>query len=325
MFNSLNGILHQVGKSLEEQGGIRFQGEVFRWNREPHLDPSVRGPESLHHIVENLVQGNLGFLGGRELGELQEIGDDAVQPVAFTTDQGYKRTLILIEPLFGQKIRCPFNGRHRGADFVGQIGGELPDGRKAVQGSLVPLGFPDACEILEHHDHSQLVAPGIPKEGGVETDLNAPVLIGGGTFHTFAFDRMAVQQLLELLIELRQFGPEYIGGDFPLVGVQAQDPLGAPVQEQHLAGLVHGQQGRGHVFHHGFQADLGAVQIPSGAGESGFGAMVHRGRVAGGYAHGKEEEGIQIELQGDIADEGGTIGDEGLDPAVGFRDGEESQ
>ena len=139
---------------------IPVEGEARHRGIDRHLDVHAGGPRAavadqpadvLDHLPD-VARHPPGFLGPREV---QEVGEDAVEPPRFGADRRQRgRALVGGEArLVVEQRRRVDDGRQRIADLVGHAGGQLARRGQALdltQAGVKPVAL--TARALEHHD-----------------------------------------------------------------------------------------------------------------------------------------------------------------------------
>ncbi len=274
----LDGIAYQIDEDLAQAQGIAQQlvGHIgIDAEPECQLLGSGLGPQKpvqiAQHVRETEFEPLQIELARFDLGEIEDVVDDAQQGAGRTVDPLEIVTLAVVQVRVQNQVRHADDGVHGGADLVAHVGQE---GALRLVGSFRPLfGAPPFGDVEEHTQHAGGRAIGQLK-GGDRIDHATDIAVG---IHDVDFplgSSPAGDDGLVFGLEGLAFGQGNV--------VQVQNPAADKVLPAHregpLVSLVAGGEAGIHAFH-----------------ENGIGKRVEQGGKDGGT---RRHPAFQLLVQG---------------------------
>ena len=161
LVGELDGVTHQVEEHLPQPAGVADQGVGHvRLHLVDQLQPLLVGPhgQGAQGVPDRRPQGEVGGdqlqLAGLDLGEVEQVVDDAQQAIGRRLDRLQALPLVLVQGRVEHELGHAEDGVHGGADLVADVGQELvlgPVGRlrrllRLAQLPLQPLALRDVLD-----------------------------------------------------------------------------------------------------------------------------------------------------------------------------------
>ena len=140
------GIVEEIEQRLLEQHGVEFEHRQIRSEleldlvaREDAAGAAQRAADDLAEVVQrDIGRDRAGF----ELGHVEQVGDEAVEPLGFVDDRRQKVRLLGVAELLPEVAQRSRRSEHRGERRL-QIMGDRGEQRRAQ-----PLGFGGALDAI---------------------------------------------------------------------------------------------------------------------------------------------------------------------------------